>query len=185
MRWVTDNPAMVGGIDADGTPIVVQVDETKYFHRKYARGLWRDGHWVVGVVERDNSKNAFLIEVPNRSANTLLPIIQNHVQLGSMIHSDQWAAYNNIENLPQGYAHMTVNHSQNFVHPDTGVHTQGIESFWSHAKKKLKRMNGTKRELFDSYLKEFEWRWRRDTFPSGEGQAFQKILESITQQYPL
>ena len=44
---------------------------------------------------------------------------------------------------------MTVNHLQNFVdpnHPDS--HKQIIEGFWAYAKKKLKRMNGTRRELF-------------------------------------
>ena len=43
---------------------------------------------------------------------------------------------------------------------DPNAHAQGIESFWSHAKKRLKRMNGTSRELFTGYLEEFEWSWR-------------------------
>ena len=42
------NPSVIGGINADGTPIVVEIDESKFFHRKYHRGQWRLGHWVFG-----------------------------------------------------------------------------------------------------------------------------------------
>ena len=114
----------------------VEIDETKYFHRKYARGQWHDGHWVLGGVERNNSKNVFLIEVPNRAANTLLPIIEQHVDFGSTICTDQWPAYNNIPNLPGGYGHITVKHSENFINPnDVNANTQTVEGFWAHAKK--------------------------------------------------
>lgn len=40
-------------------------------------------------------KFGFLEFVDDRSANTLLPIIQNHVLPGTLIRSDQWAAYGN------------------------------------------------------------------------------------------
>ena len=184
--WVANNPARLGGVRPNLQPIIVEVDETKYFHRKYARGAWHEGHWVVGGIERGNPKNAFLVEVPNRRAETLLPIIQEHCELGSVISTDQWGAYNTIANLPQGYGHITVNHSENFVDPgNPDAHTQSIESFWSHAKKKLKRTNGTSRALFIGYLAEFEWRWRNDTYETADGKAFQKILISINEQYPM
>lgn len=185
IQWVNNHPIVIGGLNPDGTPRVVEIDETKYFHRKYARGAWHEGHWVLGAIEQGNPHNAFLVEIPDRRAITLLPIISEHVDLGTMIHTDQWSSYNNTANLPQGYGHMTVNHSENFVDPNTGVHTQGIEGFWAHAKKKVKRMNGTSRPLFDSYLKEFEWRWRNDIFAHGDGHAFQKFLLVVSEQYPL
>ncbi len=64
-----------------------------------------------------------------RDTQTLLPIIQAHTLPGSVIHSDQWAAYSHINQLP-GLSHHTVNHSRNFVDPVSGVHTQAIESYW-------------------------------------------------------
>src|SRR6218665_2493672 len=41
----------VGGLDKNDEPIVVEVDETKYYHRKYHTGLWRAGYWVFGALK--------------------------------------------------------------------------------------------------------------------------------------
>ena len=67
--------------------------------------------------------------VPDRSAATLLPILQAHVAPGSTVYSDQWAAYNNVQSLGNVASHGTVNHLLNFVDPVTGIHTQHIESY--------------------------------------------------------
>ena len=49
--------------------------------------------------------------VQRRDAATLLPIIQAHVAPGTVIHSDEWAAYNRVGNLPNVSSHSVVNHS--------------------------------------------------------------------------
>ena len=46
--WLTNNNEQIGGMDANGEPIV-EIDESKYFNRKYHRGQWRDGHWVLAA----------------------------------------------------------------------------------------------------------------------------------------
>ena len=97
--------------------------------------------------------------VYTRDAATLLPIIQAHVNPGTVIWSDSWAAYNNIINLPPVQGHSTVNHSIEFV-TASGVHTNHIESYWNRAKIKLKRMRGCHRSQLPSYLDEFMWRER-------------------------
>ena len=50
-----------------------------------------------------------------RNAATLLPIIQQHVVPGTIIHSDEWRTYSQVSTLPNVAAHATVNHSLEFV----------------------------------------------------------------------
>jgi len=69
--------------------------------------------------------------VDRRDAATLLPIIEAHVLPGTIVHSDQWAAYNQVASLNPVAQHSTVNHSIEFVNSSTGVHTQNIESYWN------------------------------------------------------
>ena len=47
-----------------GEPIVVEIDESKFFHGKYHQGQWREGHWVFGGIEC-NSGHWFLCVVPD------------------------------------------------------------------------------------------------------------------------
>ena len=70
-----------------------------------------------------------------------LPIIQRKVQLGSILHTDEWAAYRQLQRR-LGLHNRAVNHSLHFVDPATGVHTQHAESNWCTAKDKFKRMKG-------------------------------------------
>jgi hypothetical protein len=76
--WLENNAQDIEGFDHNGVPLVVDIDESKYFHRKYHRGQWRDGHWVFGGIERGTGK-CFLVEVPDRRAATLEPLIQRFI----------------------------------------------------------------------------------------------------------
>ena len=51
----------------------------------------------------------------------------------------------------QGYNHLTINHSVEFVTND-GVHTQLIESLWSQVKSMLKVKRGTRKHHLPGYL---------------------------------
>ena len=121
--------------------------------------------------------------VQQRDAATLLPIIQQHTRPGTEVHSDEWAAYNNVSSLPTVSTHRTVNHSLHFKDPVTGVHTNNIESYWCRIKTKLKRMKGCHKDQLPSYLDEFMWRERHGTTPSG--QAFESICRDIALKYPV
>jgi len=144
---------MIGGPDT-----VVEIDESVLTKRKYNRGQLRaEQQWFFGGVER-GTNNCFIVPVERRDAVTLLPIIQKHIRPGTTIMSDGWAAYGGIANMPELYEHYKVNHSENFVDPTTGAHTQTIESTWSHFKSRHKEEKGTKLELFASYIAQFVWR---------------------------
>lgn len=95
-----------------GEGIVVEIDETKMGKRKYNRGRHVDGAWIVGGVERTNERKVFLVEVTERSANTLTSIIMKHVKPGSIIHTDMWKGYSKLSEI--NYKHFTVNHSKGF-----------------------------------------------------------------------
>lgn len=138
-----------------GAGHVVEIDESKFGKRKYNRGRLRDGAWVFGGVDRETNE-AFLEIVDERSADTLVPIIQRNILPGTTVHSDEWAAYRTLG--AYGYQHLTVNHSLHFIDPTTGADTQRIESLWSAAKSKLKRIRGTSRDMLPTYLVEFLWR---------------------------
>jgi hypothetical protein len=49
----------------------------------------------------------------------------------------------------------TVNHSLNFVDPNTGVHTQHIKWYWNKCKGRFKALHGTTIGKLLSYLDEF------------------------------
>ena len=154
---------------------VVEIDESLFARVKHNKGkdLKRKHIWVFGLVDRSTSKVYFQI-VPNRKAETLLSIIYDHVQPGTLIYSDCWSAYNKISYLHQNQIkHQTVNHSCNFVCPQTMACTNTIESLWNTAKIKFKEMRGCNRLYIQSYLDEFMW---RHNYKINRKQAIEQIL---------
>lgn len=77
-QYLEEHPISIGGLDENGFPKTVEIDESYFFHRKYHRGMWREGRWVFGGVERETGK-CFLVEVENRNAATLHAVIQTYV----------------------------------------------------------------------------------------------------------
>ena len=133
---------------------VVQIDESKFGKRKYHRGHRVEGQWVFGGIENE-SRKSFMVAVEKRDERTLLPVIKKWIKPGTLIISDCWKAYINLEK--HGYKHSTVNHSKEFVN-EAGEHTNRIEGHWRQAKAKLPSF-GVKKYLFSSHLAEFMWRY--------------------------
>jgi len=109
----------------------VEIDESKFGRRKYHRDHPFKGQWVFGGVERESGKT-FLVPIPDRTADTLVAVIDAWIKLGTTIISDCWGAYRHLD--AEGYTHCTVNHSIGFVDERTGAHTNTIESMWRHMK---------------------------------------------------
>jgi transposase-like protein len=135
-----------------GPGIIVEIDESKFGKRKYNRGHQVDGVWIVGGVERTAERRVFLVKVLRRSMEVLSDVITRNVLPGSIIYTDMWRGYNNLGLI--GYTHMTVNHSENFVDPETGTCTNTIEGNWSTLKKRVPIRKRTY-ELITSSLNEF------------------------------
>ena len=136
---------------------VFELDES-YFGAKRVRGKRGRGAAgktpVFGVLKREGK--VFVSIVPRCSKEELLPIIQGKILEGSTIHTDGWKAYDGI--IINGYNHYRVFHHENeFVRGKS--HVNGIESFWSFAKRRLAKFNGLTDEKFILHLKECECRF--------------------------
>lgn len=136
-----------------------------------------NGKWVFGMVERGSNK-CFMQVVANRSRNTLLPIIRQRILPCTTIMSDCWRAYSCLGT--QGYGHMTVNHSVNFVDPVTAAHTNSIEGTWSATKRSLSTNHV--QGQFDTYLAEYVW--RRKYRDKSVTELFRAFLRHATQLHP-
>ena len=149
-------------IDLFGPDIdLTTVEMTQNKSRKRASyGNHVVGPWVLGLYYDKHNVRYFV--VPDRSANTLTAIIQEHVEAGSSIHTDQWGGYCRLNSA--GYIHNVVNHSQNYVDPVSGVHTQGIERAWVEEKLWLRKSRRPRTTLQLS-LDEATWRRLRTQPP--------------------
>ena len=147
----------------------VEADES-YFGgtRKGKRGRGASGKVAVfGLLKRRGK--VYTAIIPNTRTETLLPIIQEHVQPDSIVYTDTFPAYNALD--VSAFHHVRINHAKLFV--DQHNHINGIENFWNQAKRHLRRFNGIKQEHFYWYLKECEWR-----FNGGNHQQLLKQLKS-------
>ena len=138
---------------------------------------------MFGIVDTSHIPALGYMEVvQRRDAATLLPIITAHTAPGTIVHSDEWAAYRRVQTLSNVAAHGVVNDSLHFIEPVTGVHTQHVESYWSRVKTKLKHMRGCHAHQLPSYLDEFLWRER---FGQTTRDTLNNIMGEIAQQYPV
>jgi ISXO2-like transposase domain len=139
-----------------GEGVVVEIDESKFGKRKYHRGHPVEGVWVIGGVERTEERLMFAEVVDRRDTQTLMNVISRHVAEGSIVHTDMWRGYAQLEDL-LNVEHRTVNHSEHFVNPEDGTHTNSIEGTWNGIKSKVSPKNRT-REDMEGQLLEFIWR---------------------------
>ena len=134
-----------------------ELDES-YFGAKRVRGKRGRGAAgktpVFGILKRDGE--VYVTIVNKCSKEQLIPVIEGKILEGSTIHTDGWKAYDGL--ILNGYDHYRVYHSHNeFARGKS--HVNGIESFWSFAKRRLAKFNGLSDEKFNLHLKECEFRW--------------------------
>jgi transposase len=151
---LVDGDEPVGGFGR-----TVEIDET--FIGGYERGALGGAGKTIVLGMREKGGDVVTRVVPNRRRATLLPVIAEHVEAHSEIHTDEWLGYSAMANSQNRYAHRKVNHDAG-VYFSAGVGVQGIESFWAQLKRGI---NGTHIHVsakhLPKYLGEFEFRHNR------------------------
>ena len=108
---------------------------------------------VFGILKRGGE--VYLTIVKNCSKAQLLPILKGKVLDGARVYSDEWRP---CGGLVYNYDHYRVYHSKDeFARGKNYIN--GIESFWSWAKRRLTKFNGISKEYFYLHLKECEFRF--------------------------
>ena len=135
----------------------IEIDESYFGSRHFGDKRGRGAKWripVVGILKRKGLVYATVI--PDVSRKTLMPIIEKLVRKSkSNVYTDKWRSYDGL--VFSGYKHHRINHSKEFVKSHN--HINGIESFWSYVKRKMRKHNGIPRHKFYLYLKESEFRF--------------------------
>ncbi|XP_068242782.1 uncharacterized protein [Palaemon carinicauda] len=108
-----------------GPNIIVEIDQTFFLKIKYERFRKREPNqvWLFGGIERESKKRLIIPlhkEGQDPSAKTLLPIIRKYIRKGSVVISDDWAAFQTLSR--EGYVHKLVNDPN-----DRSVHKWTIE----------------------------------------------------------
>jgi len=135
----------------------VEVDES-YFGAKRVRGKRGRGARgktpVVGLLKRQGQ--VYTQVVKNCTKEQLMPILRGKILGNTTVYTDGWKSYAGL--VLNGYKHYRIHHSANEFARGKN-HVNGIESFWSYAKRRMIKFNGIRKEKFLLHLKESEFRW--------------------------
>ena len=137
---------------------IYELDESYFWPTRIRWKRWRWAWWktIVFWLLKRNWK-VYTEIIPDAKAKSIIPIIRGKITDDSTINTDWWKAYDGLVDL--GYEkHYRVHHWKNeFARGKQ--HINGIESFWSLTKRRLRKFNGIKKEFFHLHLKESEFRY--------------------------
>lgn len=137
----------------------VELDES-YFGgvRKGKRGRGAGGKTAVFGLLKRNGK-VYTVVVGDTKTNTLMPIITSKIKPDSIVYTDSYRSYNALD--VSNFKHFRINHSTEFAQDHN--HINGIENFWSQAKRVLSKYNGIDKKHFHLFIKECEFRFNYGT----------------------
>jgi transposase-like protein len=87
--------------------------------------------WIGGMKSRE-TKQIKLVPLRNRNSATLTNFVDSLLENDAPAFTDEWRGYNELRHSRQ---HFTICHAREFVSREcAGIHTNGIEGVWGHAK---------------------------------------------------
>jgi len=129
---------------------------------------------VFGLLKRNGK--VYTVIVKNCKRKQLMPIIKGKILEDSTIYTDGWTSYDSL--VLNGYKHYRIYHSKDEFARGKN-HVNGIESFWSYAKRRIAQFNGVPKNKFILHLKESEWRFNH------RSDNIYKVLMKELSQNPL
>ena len=155
----------------------IEADES-YFGAKRIRGKRGRGARgkvpVFGLLKRNGK--VYTVIVKNCERRQLMPIIKGKILEDSTKYTDGWMSYDSL--VLNGYKHYRIYHSKDEFARGKN-HVNGIESFWSYAKRRIAQFNGVPKNKFILHLKESEWRFNH------RSDNIYKVLMKELSQNPL
>lgn len=137
----------------------IEADDESCFGPRRVRDLRGRGAGrktvVFGLLKRGDS--VYTEIVPNATKHTLQAIIRGQGDIACNIHTDRWRAYDGLVDV--GFDKHLRGSTTATMNARGSVHVNGIESFWSYAKRRLVQFNGVPKHTFYLYLKETDFRF--------------------------
>ena len=155
---------------------VVEADETFIGgHRKGGQDK-KSKMPVFGMLERGG--NVVAKVVPDVSAQSLLPQLEQHVIPQSKLITDEWHPYR--RSVHRDFKHETVNHRKGeWVRAH--VHTNSIEGFWSQLKRSIHgTFHSVSPQHLQKYVNEFSYRYNRR---KSETPMFLHLIADVAAQH--
>lgn len=134
---------------------VFEVDES-YFGgiRKGKRGRGAAGKVpVFGILKRGGK--VYTQMIADTKSDTLFKAMKTRILPDSIVYTDCYSSYDILD--VSLFHHHRINHSVLFAKGKN--HINGIENFWNHAKRNLRKYNGIPKHNFNLFLKECEFRF--------------------------
>lgn len=155
-----------------GPGIIVEIDETWLPNILPTEPDTRGGAIVFGIYSQEG---VITQVIPDRRADTMIPLIQASVLPGSIVVTDAHRSYSAVASC--GYRHVALNHKRGEWARD-GLAMARIESYWTSLKYFLRSHNRTlKRETLPLYL--VEHAFRHNLRQRGEN-----VFEALIARFP-
>lgn len=124
---------------------------------------------VLGLI---NNGKVTTEVVANTKAKTLRPIIEQMVEKGAIVITDEWKAYNSLN---QDYQHEVVKHHASQYVNKNGFSTNSVENFWSLLKRGI---TGIYHQVSRKHLKRYcdEFAFRFNTRKITDSERFVMVL---------